>query len=176
MYGGGPSLRKDYQMASAGYSGDVEFIDPAILAVGKGRLPHGVDNPGFDLRYAPPPQFSASDVDPRLQLLMQQSVAAQQELRMSESFGGRFLPVNDSYAPSRLLHQNLQSLSPFGSMAPLQHHSRSAQWEGWNDLQASSDPGVGEILRSKRLGLNRYFPGNEDKFRAGDVYNREFGI
>ncbi|CAA6669332.1 unnamed protein product [Spirodela intermedia] len=159
MYGGGPSLRKEYPMASAGYSGDVEFIDPAILAVGKGRLPHG---------------FNASDVDPRLQLIMQQSVSAQQELRIPENFGGRFLPVNDSYVPSRHLHQNLPPLSPFDLMS-LQH-SRNAQWEGWNDIQANSDPGMGELLRNKRLGLNRYFPGNEEKFRAGDVYNRDFGM
>ncbi|CAA7406280.1 unnamed protein product [Spirodela intermedia] len=174
MYGGGPSLRREYPMASAGYSGDVEFLDPAILAVGKGRLPHGVDNSGFDLRYAPPPQFNGSDVDPRLQLLMQQSVSAQQELRIPENFGGRFLPVNDSYVPSRHLHQNLPPLSPFDLMSI--QHSRNAQWEGWNDIQANSDPGMGELLRNKRLGLNRYFPGNEEKFRAGDVYNRDFGM
>uniref|UniRef100_A0A1D1XGE8 CCR4-NOT transcription complex subunit 4 n=1 Tax=Anthurium amnicola TaxID=1678845 RepID=A0A1D1XGE8_9ARAE len=172
---GGSSLRSEYQMPASGNNGDVEFIDPAILAVGKGRLPHGVDNSGFDLRYTFPTQFNSSEIDPRLQLLMQQSVSAHQDLRIADNYGSRFLPLNDSYIPSRHAQQNLPSLPPF-SMMSIQQQSRNSQWEGWNDVQTSSESGLSEMLRNKRLGLNRYFPGNEEKFPTGDIYNRGFGI
>nr|CAD1817578.1 unnamed protein product [Ananas comosus var. bracteatus] len=46
-----------YQSHIAGNPGDIEFIDPAILAVGKGRMP-GVNDSGLDLKSGFPAQYS----------------------------------------------------------------------------------------------------------------------
>ena len=156
---------KDHKISSAGYNSEVEFYDPAILAVGTGRVQQGIDYSGVDSRYSP-------DVDPRLQALMQQSFS-HQDSRIPDNYGPRFSSVSDPYNTSRHLHQNLSSISPFGVMTSHQQQ-RNSQWESWNDSQDNLEPVVSEILRNKAVGLNRFFSGNEETFRSG--LNRDFGI
>lgn len=58
-------------------AGDIEFIDPAILAVGRGRIDNGAE---FDLRSGFYSQLNSFEKEARLhQLLAQRSQAAQQQ-------------------------------------------------------------------------------------------------
>ncbi|XP_042475680.1 uncharacterized protein LOC122057592 isoform X2 [Macadamia integrifolia] len=179
------SLRNQYQAPPTGNIssiGDVEFIDPAILAVGKGRLPNGINNSGLDIRSGFAPQLTPGN-DARLQLLMQQSISAHQNLRFAEHIGDRY-SFNDPYSiPSRLLEQSQASnLTPFAQLSLQQSrnaHFQNGHWDGWNEVQAGNDLGMAEILRNERLGYNKFIPGYEDlKYRmpSGDLYNRAFGM
>ncbi|KAF8395025.1 hypothetical protein HHK36_018964 [Tetracentron sinense] len=181
-------MRNQYQTpltGNIGSIGDVEFIDPAILAVGKGRLPNGLNNYGLDMRSTFPPHLSVSENEARLQLLMQQSLSLNQNLRFSDHIGDKFSPQSDAYGiPSRLLEQSqANNLSPFMQLSLQQ--SRNARmsnghWDGWNEVQNGNDLAMAELLRNERLGFNKIFPGYEDlKFRmpsSGDIYNRAFGM
>ncbi|KAA8543984.1 hypothetical protein F0562_021839 [Nyssa sinensis] len=54
-------LRNPYQAPASGNvtsAGDIEFMDPAILAVGKGRHPGMRNNPGLDMSSNSPPQLT----------------------------------------------------------------------------------------------------------------------
>ncbi|OVA18182.1 RNA recognition motif domain [Macleaya cordata] len=165
--------RNQYRTQPTGSVGsiqDVEFNDPAILAVGKGMLPNGINN--FI------PQMRGSEHDPRLQLLMQQSISAQQNLRFHDQIGDRFSPLNDSYSiPLRNPEQFPFAQSPFQSRNV---HISNGHWDGWNEVQNGNDLVLAELLRNERLGFEKYFPGHEDlKYRipsSGDLYNRAFGM
>ncbi|KAJ0248296.1 RNA binding [Hirschfeldia incana] len=80
-------------------AGDVEFIDPAILAVGRGRIQNAMENGAdFDMRSGFYSQLSSFEKDARLhQLLAQQrSQAAQQQ--QQEVNVNNFTPsVSDHY-------------------------------------------------------------------------------
>ncbi|KAG8655300.1 hypothetical protein MANES_04G026900v8 [Manihot esculenta] len=179
-------LRNSYQPPSTGNinsSGDIEFMDPAILAVGKGRLQGGLSNPGLDMRPSFPQQLSAFENEARLQLLMQRSLSPHQNLRYTE-IGDSFSSLTDSYGiSSRLVDQSqMSNLSPFMQMS-LQHSRNglvsNGHWDGWNEVQGGNNLGVAELLRNERLGLNKFYAaGYEDsKFRmpsSGDLYNRTF--
>ncbi|KAG1337974.1 hypothetical protein COCNU_04G002800 [Cocos nucifera] len=180
---GGPSVGNQYQAHLTANPDDVEFIDPAILAVGKGRMPLGVNSSGFSSKPDFPSQFGPSDGDPRLQLLMQQSISSHQNLRIPDHIGDRFLPLNDAYITSRLLAQNHGSLSPFAQVSlqpPRSMHISNGQWGGWNDARNGSEIGMPEFLRNERFGLNNFYSGNEEhKFHiasSADLYNRAFGL
>lgn len=189
MYDTSSLLRNAYQSQATGNigsSGDIEFMDPAILAVGKGRLQGGLNNPGLEMRSNFPSQLSAYENDARLQLLMQRSLTPQQNLRFPD-FGDGFSHVNDSYGISSMLldqSQTSSNLSPFSQLS-LQQQSRNrvmsnGHWDGWNEAQGGSTLGMAELLRNERLGFNKYYSGYEDsKFRmpsSGDLYNRTFGM
>lgn len=180
-------LRNSYQPPPTGNnsnSGDIEFMDPAILAVGKGRLQGGLNNPGIDVRSNFPQQLSAFENEARLQLLMQRSLSPHQNLRYAD-IGDSFSSLTDSYGvPSRLVDQSqMSNLSPFMQMS-LQHSRNglmsNGHWDGWNEVQGGNNLGVAaELLRNERLGLNKFYSaGYEDsKFRmpsSGDLYNRTF--
>ncbi|OAY37924.1 general negative regulator of transcription subunit 4 isoform X3 [Manihot esculenta] len=177
-------LRNSYQPPSTGYissGGDIEFMDPAILAVGKGRLQGGLNNPGFDMRANFPQQPGAFENEARLQLLMQRSLPPHQNLRFAE-IGDSFSSLTDSYGiSSRLVDQSqMSNLSPFMQMS-LQH-SRNAllsngHWDGLNEVQGGNNLGVAELLRNERLGLNKFYNAayDDSKFQmpsSGDLYNR----
>ncbi|KAM1447466.1 hypothetical protein EV2_006616 [Malus domestica] len=187
MYGTSTLLRNAYQPqanGNIGSSADIEFMDPAILAVGKGRLQGGLNNPGPEMRSNFPSQLSGYENDARLQLLMQRSLAPQQNLRYPD-FGDGFSHVNDSYGiSSRLLEQSQASnLSPFSQMSLQQSRNRvmsNGHWDGWNEVQGGSNVSMAELLRNERLGFNKFYSGYEEsKFRmpsSGDLYNRTFGM
>ncbi|XP_072994426.1 uncharacterized protein [Typha latifolia] len=178
---GKPSLGSYHQAYLSENSDDVEFIDPAILAVGKGRIP-GVNDSGLELKSAFPAQLHTSNNDHRLQLLMQQSVSSHQNLSRLDHIGDRFLPINDNLVSSRFLAQTNSSLSPFAQMQyqqPRNSHFANSQWDGWSDVRTSSNMGITDILRNDRFGLNLH-PSNEDRQfhipSSGDLYYRAFGM
>ncbi|KAG4385337.1 hypothetical protein GLYMA_12G073200v4 [Glycine max] len=179
-------LRNSYQTPSAGNlgsAGDIEFMDPAILAVGKGRLQGALNSPALDIRSNFMPQLNYFENDARLQLLMQRSLAPQQNLRFSE-IGNTFSQLGDSYAVSSRLDQSqVSNLGPFQQLSLQQSTNAvlsNGQWDGWNEVQSGNGLGVAELLRNERLGFNKFYSGYDDsKFRmpnSGDLYNRTFGM
>lgn len=180
-----PLLRKQYQAPSTGNIGgsfgDVEFIDPAILAVVKGTPPLSMSNTCFDLAPTFPAQINAPDHDSRLRLLMQQSFSTHQNYGFSDHMVDRFSPLNDLYTPSALGERTQgNSLSHLAHMSfPQSKNSQqsTSQWDGWSEVQTGNDLVLSEILRNERLGFGKYFPSHEElKFHmpSSDVYNRAF--
>ncbi|KAK8498359.1 hypothetical protein V6N12_032911 [Hibiscus sabdariffa] len=177
-------LRNSYQAPQSGViggSGDIEFIDPAILAVGKGRIQGGLNNPGLDMRSNFVQQLGPYENEARFQLLMQRSVSPHQNLRYD--VGDNFSFLNDSYGiSSRLMDQSQVNMSPFAQLSLQQSRNMSnGHWDGWNEVQGGNGLGVAEFLRNERLGLNKFYsPGYEDsKYRmptSGELYNRTFGM
>ncbi|RVW56780.1 CCR4-NOT transcription complex subunit 4 [Vitis vinifera] len=172
-------LRNPYQTPSGNIAsaGDIEFIDPAILAVGKGRLPGGLNNPALDMRSNFHPQLSAFENEARLQLLMQRSLSPHQNLRFAD-IGEGFSPLGDAYGiPSRLMEQSQASnISPFAQLSLQQSRNAimsNGHWDGWNEIQSGNDLNMAELLRNERLGYNKFYTGYEDsKFRmptSGDL-------
>ncbi|XP_022731480.1 uncharacterized protein LOC111285993 isoform X2 [Durio zibethinus] len=179
-------LRNSYQAPASGGNGgpgDIEFMDPAILAVGRGRLQGGLNNSGLDMRSNFPPQLGPYENEARFQLLMQRSLSPHQNLRYD--VGGNFSSLNESYGiSSRLMDQSRgNNMSPFGQL-PLQQsrnsHMSNGHWDGWDEVQDGNGLGVAEFLRNERLGFNKFYSGYEDsKYRmpnSGDLYNRTFGM
>ncbi|KAH9735510.1 RNA binding (RRM/RBD/RNP motifs) family protein [Citrus sinensis] len=66
---------------NSGPCGDIPFVDPAILEVGKGLQAIGLNNLGCDMRQTPSSQLNPFEHEARLQLLMQQSSSGYQNLR-----------------------------------------------------------------------------------------------
>ncbi|OMO67561.1 hypothetical protein CCACVL1_20453 [Corchorus capsularis] len=181
-------LRNSYQaQPGGGIGGDIEFMDPAILAVGKGRLQGGLNNSGLDMRSNYPQQLGPYENDARLQLLMQRSLSPRQNLRYD--VGDSYSSLNDSYGiSSRLMdHSQVNNMSPFSQLSVQQvqprnthTHMSNGHWDGWNEVQGGNGLGVAELLRNERLGYNKFYNGYEDsKYRmptSGDLYNRTFGM
>ncbi|XP_031286914.1 uncharacterized protein LOC116145611 [Pistacia vera] len=180
-------LRNTYQTQHAGNissTGDIEFIDPAILAVGKGRLQGGLNNPGLDMRSNFPPQLNAFENEARLQLMMQRSLSPHQNLRYAD-VGDSLNSLSDSYAiSSRLMDQSqVNNLSPYAQLSMQQSRNSlisNGHWDGWSEVQGGNSLGMAELLRNERLGFNKFYTGYEEsKFRmpsSGDIYNRTFGM
>nr|CAD1817576.1 unnamed protein product [Ananas comosus var. bracteatus] len=147
-----------YQSHIAGNPGDIEFIDPAILAVGKGRMP-GVNDSGLDLKSGFPAQYSTPNTDPRIQLLMQQSISSHQNLRLPNHIQDGFLPINDNFVTSRFLAQNNGALSPLELMSlqqPRNNNFINGQWDGWSDIRAGNNMGINEMLRTESIMLREF--------------------
>ena len=179
-------LRNTYQTPSTGNiggSGDIEFMDPAILAVGKGRLQGALNTPALDMRPNYTPQLNYFENEARLQLLMQRSLSPQQNLRFSE-IGNTFSQLGDSYGISSRLDQsqvnNLASFPQFSLQQSRNAVLSNGQWNGWNEVQSGNSLGVAELLRNERLGFDKFYRGYDDsKYlmpNSGDLYNRTFGI
>jgi CCR4-NOT transcription complex subunit 4 len=179
-------LRNSHQTLSAGNiggTGDIEFMDPAILAVGKGRLQGAQNSQSLDIQSNFMPQLNYFDNEARLQFLMQRSLAQQQNLRFSE-LGNTFSQLGDSYGiSSRLDQSQVSNLAPFPQLSMQQSTNAilsNGQWNGWNGVQSGNGLGVAELLRNERLGLNKFYHGYDDsKYRmpnSGDIYNRTFGM
>ncbi|GMJ15456.1 hypothetical protein like AT3G45630 [Hibiscus trionum] len=172
-------LRNSYQAsASGGIDGavDIEFMDPAILAVGKGRLQGGLNNPDLDMRSNFRPQLGLNENEARFQLLMQRSVSPHQNLRYD--VGDSFSSLNDFYGvSSRPIDQSqVNNISPYAQQSRNLHMSNGS-WDGWNEVQGGNNVGMAELLRNERLGFNKFYSGYEDsKYRMGDLYNRTLGM
>ncbi|KAG5515422.1 hypothetical protein RHGRI_036465 [Rhododendron griersonianum] len=182
------SLRNQYEAPPTGNSGsggDIEFMDPAILAVGKGRLPSGLNNAATsDMRSNYSSQLSSAfENGARLQVLMQRSISPIQNQRFT-NFEDGFAPHSDAYRiPSRIMEQP-QASSP----SPLSHLNlqqssgaimSNGQWDGWNEVHSGNAMGMAELLRNERLGFNTYTSYEDSKFRmpnSGDIYNRTYGL
>lgn len=176
-------LRNSYQAPATGGiggAGDIEFMDPAILAVGKGSLQGGFNNSGLDMRSKFSQQLGPYENEARFQLLMQRSLSPHQNLRYD--VGDSFSSLNDSYGvSSRLMDQSqVNNMSPYAQLSLQQSrnsHVSNGHWDGWNEVQGGSNAGMAELLRTERLGFNKFYSGYEDsKYRMGDLYNRTFGM
>ncbi|GLU02450.1 hypothetical protein SLE2022_197000 [Rubroshorea leprosula] len=180
-------LRNSFQAppsGNIGTAGEIEFFDPAILAVGKGRHQGGLNNTGLDLRSNFPSPLSAFENEARRQLFMQRSFNTQQNLRYAD-IGDSFSSLNDSYGiSSRLLDQaQVNNVPPFAQLSLQQtRNSRmsNGHWDSWNEVQGGNNVAMAELLRNERLGFNKFYAGYDDsKFRmasSGDLYNRTFGM
>nr|GMD28224.1 uncharacterized protein LOC109163295 isoform X2 [Ipomoea batatas] len=183
-------LRNQYQNPPAGNMADndgFELMDPAILAVGKEKIPSGLNFSGMDLAQSFPPQLSTFDNEARLQLLMQRSLSPHQNQRLADT-GDNFSPFHDAYGiPSRAGEQTLASNhSPFSQFSLPQSRnpvmSNGHHWDVWNGVNSGNDLSVAELFRTERVGLNNNFYSgyDESKFRtaanSGSFYNRTFGI
>lgn len=183
-----PSLlwRNSYQTPSTGNfggAGDIEFMDPAILAVGKGRLQGSLNSPMLDMQSNYSPQLNYFENEARLQLLMQRSLSPQQNHRFSE-IGNTFSHLGDSYGiSSRIDQSQVSNLASFPQLALQQSRNAvlsNGNWDGWNEMQNGNSMGMAELLRSERLGFSKFHRGYDDsKYQmpnSGDLYNRTFGI
>ncbi|XP_052191651.1 uncharacterized protein LOC127800963 isoform X2 [Diospyros lotus] len=181
-------LRNPYQVQPAGNigsSGDIEFMDPAILAVGKGRMPSGLNNAAsLDMRSNFSSPISAFENESRLQMLMQRSLSPLQHQRFTDR-GDGFAPNTDAYGvPSSIMEQtlasNLSSFSQHTLQQPITTLMSNGQWNGCYEAQGGNDLPMAEFLKTERLGFNKLHSGYEDsKFRmpsSGNLYNRMYGF
>jgi CCR4-NOT transcription complex subunit 4 len=169
-----------------GISRDVEFIDPAIMEVGKGFLSARLSNPGFDAKPAFPPQFSPFDHDSELQMLMRQSISAQQNPRLSDHLRNRFSPPDDAYtiSPMFLGQSPPNKSSSFTQLTAQQlrnmHMPNGSLGGGWNEVKNISDPCMPEFLGNGGLGFSKFVPSYEDlKYQmsgSSNLYNRGFAM
>ena len=127
-------------------------MDPAILAVGKGRLPNGLSNAnGVDMRSGFPLQSNVFENEARL---TQRSLPPLQNRRFADT-GDGFSLLSDTYRiPSRIMDQTLASnLSPLSQLSLQQARTplmSKGQWSGWNELQqGGSNLGMAELLRTE---------------------------
>ncbi|KAL1558099.1 RING-type E3 ubiquitin transferase [Salvia divinorum] len=175
-------LRHNYQTPSVGNTisnGDIEFIDPAILAVGKGLLPGSINNSGLgDVGIRYPSQLSAYE-EAKFQSLLQRSLPSHQNQRFT-SPGESFSSLGDAYAiPSRVMEQTLaNAMSPLSQFSLPQSRNgmtSNGQWDGWNKLHAGNNSGMAELIRNDRLGYNKFYGGYEDSSirmpSSGSLYN-----
>ncbi|KAI4340400.1 hypothetical protein MLD38_025239 [Melastoma candidum] len=168
-----------------GHSPDIEFMDPAILAVGKGSFEGGFSNSSFDLNSSYGIQSTHFERDSRLQSMMQGSLPAQRNLSYIPS--DNYSSMNGSFGTSQRIldRSSMGELPPFSSF-PIQQGINglvsNGSWEGWNDIQSGDGLSISQLLRmDNRLGLNKYSDGFEDsKFWmpiSGDLYNNKtFGF
>lgn len=174
------AVENHYQAQISGNPSDIEFIDPAILAVGKERMSLGINNAGLGLKSTFPAQISTSDSDPRIHLLRPQSLSSYHNMDIPESAGDRFLQLGDTYITSQLSAENRRGLSPIAQISFQQLRNKqffNKQWDGLNDLRTGSDMGLREALRNERFGLTNGYSSNEERkflFPNGDLYNRDF--
>ncbi|KAK6942857.1 hypothetical protein RJ641_028234, partial [Dillenia turbinata] len=161
---------------NSGNLGDVEFNDPAILAVGRGiasvDLKADSSNMGLNLS----PQFNH-------QMLMQHSVSPHENMRFSDQYANRFPFSNDAYSiPPGFLQQSQGSnISPFMQMNSQQCRNPDIAYHPWknrNDIMSTSDLGISELLSKQRMGSNKFMPNYEDyNFQMpglDEVYSRGF--
>ncbi|XP_076909554.1 uncharacterized protein LOC143566858 [Bidens hawaiensis] len=171
-------LRKVNQAPSAVYSdsgiGELEFMDPAILAVG-GRVPNGVTSPGLDMRPNYPSQINSYENDSnRLRLLMQRSFT-QQNLSFPQRTDNFGVPVSSRIMDQTIPNNNHRSHYQQPQVGGFrQTRMGSGNWgDGWNEVQNGNDI-------TMLGGFNKYYSSYEEaKYRvpsSGDVYNRTFGI
>ncbi|CAK7331670.1 unnamed protein product [Dovyalis caffra] len=168
---------------NSGSTGEIEFMDPAILAVGKGRLQGGLNNPVVDMRSNFPQQLHHFDNEARLQLLMQRSLPPHQNIRYAD-IGDSFSSLSDSFGiSSRLVDQSqISGLSPFAQLSLQQSRNglmSNGRWDGWNEVQGGNSLRMAELLRNERLGFNKFYSSGyeESKFRmpsSDNLYNRTF--
>ncbi|KAK8451523.1 hypothetical protein SEVIR_6G225600v4 [Setaria viridis] len=166
------AISNHYQAPFGRHASDVEFNDPAILAVGKGRMPGigdlGLDTPAF------PAQLQTSNNDLRFQLGVQPNVQSHQNLRFTDHMQDAFNPMNDNHLASRFLAQNHGPISPYEQRPQQPGNSQliNGHWDGWSDLRQGSNTPMPDMSRmlypSEVNSLHR--------LGSNDIYNRAFGM
>ncbi|XP_042753940.1 uncharacterized protein LOC111882575 isoform X2 [Lactuca sativa] len=191
MFESGSIMRKMHQhqhqaAAAPVYNGgELELMDPAILAIGGSRVDMMRSSSNF-----PSQQHavaSSYENDNRLRLLMQsqRSSFTHQTQNQNQRFSELGLGGDGYGVPSRILEQN-NNRSSYQQGGFQQPRISNGHWDGWNEVGNGNgnDIAMAELLRNERLGFNKYYSsgyGYEDtKFRmpsSGDLYNnRTFGI
>ncbi|KAG7534916.1 RNA recognition motif domain eukaryote [Arabidopsis thaliana x Arabidopsis arenosa] len=182
-------LRNAYQVpppvSNSNGASDIDFVDPAILAVGRGMV-----NADLDLRSGFSSQLNSFENETGLHMLRQQSLSAahQQVNGFHHDLRNLSPSLNDPYGFSARLMDQTQgsSLSPFSQLPRQQPSANSilpnGHWDKWNEGQSVNSISMADLLRNERLGFNGSLYSNgyeEPKFRIpspGDVYNRTYGI
>lgn len=164
--------------ASVNGTGDIEFMDPAILAVGRGTIQGGFNSPAFDLGSLSQ-QLNTFDSDSGHNLLMKRSSPAHSNLRYDASAG--YTSLNDSSdIASRIFDQSQMGNVSSYTQLSLQRSMSSGHWSGRNTIPSGDGLVMAELLRNERLGINKIYDSLENqKYRmptSGDLYNRSFGM
>ncbi|KAI5386936.1 hypothetical protein KIW84_073179 [Lathyrus oleraceus] len=132
--------------------GDIEFMDPTILAVGKWRLQGALNSPTLDMQSNYTPQLNYLENEARHQLLMQRSLSPQHNHRFSE-IGNTFSQLGDPYGvSSRIDQSHVSNLSTFPQLSLQQSRNAvlsNGNWDGWNELQNGNRMGMAELLRNE---------------------------
>lgn len=159
-----------------GSAADIEFMDPAILAVGKGRLPGGQNSLGLDMRSRFPQQMYGYENEAQ-ELLMQRS------LNSHKNQNHRYAEMSGNFSSHPDYYGSPKNLSPFSQFSRPQSRSQlisNGNWDGWNEVQGMNELSMAELLRSERMGINNLFNGYEDsKYRmagSSDLYNQAYRI
>ncbi|MED6206676.1 hypothetical protein PIB30_029030 [Stylosanthes scabra] len=144
-----------------GRVGDVQFNDLALLEIGKGMLAERVNNASLDMRQTLFPQFSPGADDPRLKMLMHQSIPLQ-NLNVTDHAGNLFSPQNDAYRiSSRFLDQfPANNPSIYEQLHTQQYNgfASNSQWGGWHDARSFSDLPMPQVLNNERKRFNNTMP------------------
>ncbi|CAA7032113.1 unnamed protein product [Microthlaspi erraticum] len=189
-------LRSAYQVqppvGNPSGANDIEFVDPAILAVGRGMV-----NAELDMRSGFSSQMNSFGNETGRQMLRQQSLsAAQQQVNGFHHDHRNLSPslATDPYGYSSRLMDHQTQGSSLSALSQLQRQQQQQQqpsansnlsnghWDKWNQLQSVNSLGMAELLRNERQGFNGSLYNNgyeEPKFRIpspGDVYNRTYGM
>ncbi|KAG2585155.1 hypothetical protein PVAP13_6KG374900 [Panicum virgatum] len=162
-----------YQAPFRRHTSDVEFNDPAILAVGKGRLP-GIGDSGMEMNNTPtfPAPLQTSNNDLMFQLCMQPNVPSHQNMRFTDHTQDAFNPMNDNHLASRFLAQNHGAVSPYSQRPQQSGNSQliNGQWDGWSDLRQGSNAPLSDLSRM----LYPSEANNLHMLGSNDIYNRAF--
>lgn len=167
-------LPSRFELHSPRSAGEVEFMDPAILAVGKGILPLEVNNSGLGLNSIIPPQFCTTE-GRRMQSLMQHPIAAHQDRRFFNNDN-----MHDAYSSSRFPMQiNNTSYSPFTHRQVRTSNVSNSQWTDRQNMLNDSGMGMAEMFKNERFGHDNFVPMEELKFRLSSsnyLYTKPYGM
>lgn len=160
-----------------GSAADIEFMDPAILAVGKGRLPGGHSSLGLDMRSRFPQQMYGYENEVQAELLMQRSLSSH------KNQNHKYVEMSGNFSSHPDYYGSPKNLSPFSQFSHPQSRNQlisNGNWDGWNEVQGMNELSMAELLRSERMGINNLFNGYEDsKYRmagSSDLYNQTYRI
>jgi len=164
-----------YQSQFGRHASDMEFDDPAILAVGKGLMP-GIGDSGLEMKNSPAfqAQSQPASSDPRFQLHVQPNVQSHQNLRFTDPMQDGLNHMNDNYLASRFLAQNHGPVSPYVQIPqqPRNSQVRNGHWDGWSDSRQGNNTPMSDMSRI-------LYPSEANKLHmlgSNDIYNRAFGM
>ena len=164
-----------YQVPFGRHTNDIEFNDPAILAVGKGRMP-GIGDSGLEMKntHVFPAHLQTSNNDPRFQLQMQPNVQSHQNLRFKDHMHDAFNPMNDNYLASRFLQQSHGPVSPYAQMPQQPRNSQltNGHLDGWSNLRQGNNNLMSDMSRM----LYPSEVNNLHMLGSNDIYTRAFGM
>ncbi|KAH9735501.1 RNA binding (RRM/RBD/RNP motifs) family protein [Citrus sinensis] len=170
---------------NSGPCGDIPFVDPAILEVGKGLQAIGLNNLGCDMRQTPSSQLNPFEHEARLQLLMQQSSSGYQNLRFQDYPMNRFSPPSDTYGiSSKVLNQpqpnNLSSFTQSPAQQYRNAHMSTGHLGSLKGVKSINDLGVSDLMTNGGIGFNKFIPSYEDlkcqMSNSSNLYNRGFAM
>ncbi|XP_020705975.2 uncharacterized protein LOC110116651, partial [Dendrobium catenatum] len=167
--------KPQFELRSARNADDVEFIDPAILAVGKGILPLEVNNTELGFNSILPPKFCATEGN-RIQ-----SLAHRDRRVFNNNLADGLSTMRDAYTSSRFPMQiNNTSYSPFAHQQLRTPNILNSQWSDWQNVLNHSGMGIAEFVKNERFGHDSFIPMKEEhKFglsSSNHLYTRPYGM